>query len=126
MAIETTIIEQLKKIANEMGEQVSDEDIERHIAFCEELEENIFLCEAGEIVKTIAASVLLVLVRGEYELKVKSACVFLVALVLQRCKEVNLVLEQEVRRGLVEVASTLAWDFVQVFGPRGQTQALMH
>lgn len=111
--------DQLREIASAMGEQVDEEEIERHIAFCEELDEHISLGEAGEIVKILVASVLLILVRGEYEPKVKRACLFLVALVLHRCKETSPALEQEVRQGLAEIAGVLAWDLVHAGAPEG-------
>ncbi|OGZ16702.1 MAG: hypothetical protein A3H76_00160 [Candidatus Lloydbacteria bacterium RIFCSPLOWO2_02_FULL_54_12] len=94
------IEEQLKRVAAAMGEHVDDEQIREHKAFCEEIEENICLGEAGEIVKKLAASATLLLVRGEYAPEVKRACVALNALVLARCANENAGLAEEVRAGL--------------------------
>lgn len=94
------IIEQLKRVAAAMGERVDEEELRQHQAFCEEIEENIFLGETGEIVKKLAGSATLLLVRGEYAPEVKRACCTLNALVLARCANESPGLAEEVRAAL--------------------------
>ncbi len=109
------IEEQLKRVAAAMGEHVDDGEIQEHKAFCDEIEENIYLGEAGEIVKKLAGSATLLLVRGEYAPEVKRACVALNALVLARCANESPGLAEEVRTALCVI---LAADLVPALSPK--------
>lgn len=98
-----SIEEQLRRIAEAMGEPIDDDMIRDHVAFCGELEENIFLREAGEVVERLSASAVLLLVRGEYKQEVKDACRALHTLVLNQCALADQDFAEEVRNGLAEI-----------------------
>ena len=106
--------DQLKQIAQAFGEPIDEERIREHKEFCEGLEENILLGEAGEIVEKLAASILLLLVRGAYDPMVKRSCRTLNALVLNRCMNEHPALAEEVRTGLAHI---LAPDLLPALTP---------
>ena len=98
-----SILEALRKTVEAMGEKVDDEELRHHAQFCEEIEEHAALREAGEIVKKLAASCTLLLVRGEYRSDVKGACLWLNVRVIARCKDEDASFAEEVRNGLAEI-----------------------
>lgn len=101
-----SIEEQLRRIAEAMGDSIDEDLILEHQQFCEELEEHMFLREAGEIVKIVAAAIILLLVNGAYELQMKNSCRMLLTLVLNRCVNEDQAFAEDVRKGFAEILAS--------------------